>query len=591
MPVVTTLSGELISVDLTTRDFEGFRSDVLSSGGLADLYTPDWSDRSAFDLGVAMVEALALMCDNLSYYQDRMANEALFPSAVQRRSVIEHCKLLGYELRPAVSAQVLLDITSNALAVPGNDTLPIGTSFTVDTTDGTVAVTFELIEETTFSGVETKQVYAYEGTSYQEIVGSSTGRASQSFTLLRKPLALNSATTSSLMLEIYSSGSWIVWTEVDNFLLSSSTDTDYRVEIDENDTVRVFFGDDVNGAVPSSGSSNIRATYRVGGGHKGNEVAAGKITTLNGSYNFISAVINAASPNGGMDKETIAEAKVNAPLSLRAMERCVTHDDYIAKAKEVPGVKHAFASRGNGAYEERVVIATAGDNPVPSGSWDPYYPDLRTGLIGAVGWYLESRKTTPVILTVEPVRVLEVYLSLRVFCESNVRTLSIKRQVEDVVSALFDPDNETLGQQFPLSKVYEVVENISGVKYADVVQLQRYPNPRQINGSESDLIFENFLVSSNAESDTYRVEFYSDTEFTVTSLKYGYQGSGVIGTAFLSTDSRLAFTIQSGSIVPTNAVKFDIKTSSYISNIDPEYDELVILMNSTFQLTLSGGLA
>lgn len=591
MPIVTTLSGDVVSIDLTTRDFEGFRSDVLSSGGLADLYTPDWSDRSAFDLGVAMVEALAFMCDNLSYYQDRMANEALFPSAVQRRSIIEHCKLIGYELRPAVSAQVLLDITSNALAVPTNDTLPIGTSFTVDTTDGTSTVNFELIEAVTFSGAETKQVYAYEGVSYQEIVGSSTGRASQTFTLLRKPLALNSSTSSSLMLEVYSLGSWVVWTEVDNFLLSSSTDTDYRVEIDESDTIRIYFGDGVNGAIPSSGSSNIRATYRVGGGHKGNEVAVGKITKINGSATFISTVINNSAPNGGMDKESIAEAKVNAPLSLRAMQRCVTHDDYVSRAKEVPGVKHAFASRGNGAYEERIVIATAGSNPVPTGSWDAFYPDLRTGLIGAVGWYLEGWKTTPVILKVEPVRVLEVYLSIKVFCESNVRTVSIKRQVEDVVYALFNPDNESLGQQFPLSKVYEVVENISGVKYVDVVQLQRYPNPRQINGSETDITFENFLVSPTSENDTYKVEFYSETEFTVTSAKYGYQGSGVIGTSFLSTDSRLSFTVMSGSIVPSNACKFDIQVSSYISNLDPEYDELVTLKNGTFQLTLSGGLA
>lgn len=591
MPIVTTLAGELVSVDLTTRDFEGFRSDVLDSGGLADLYTPDWSDRSAFDLGVSLVEALAFMCDNLSYYQDRMANEALFPSAVQRRSVIEHCKLLGYELRPAVSAQVLLDITSNALAAPGNDTLPVGASFTVLATDGTSSVRFELIEEVVFSGAETKQVYAYEGTSYQEIAGSSDGKTSQVVTLLRKPLALNTSTSSSLYVEVYAAGSWVVWTEVDNFLLSSSTDKDYRVEIDENDTIKLIFGDGVNGVIPASGSDNIRVLYRIGGGHLGNEVAAGKINSLTGSYTFISTVTNTLSPNGGIDKETIAEAKINAPLSLRAMQRCVTHEDYVTRAKEVPGVKHAFASRGNGAYEERIVIATSGTNPVPSGSWDAFYPDLRTGLLGAVGWYLEGWKTTPVILQVEPVRVLGVYLSMNVFCESNVRAVSIKRQVEDVIYALFDPDNETLGQQFPLSKVYEAVENIQGVKYVDVVQLQRYPSPRQTNGSETDITFEDFLVSSDSNDDTYKVEFYSDTEFTVTSTKAGYQGSGVIGTTFTSSDSNLSFTAQAGSIVPTNACKFDIKTSQYISNINPDYDELVNLMNSTFQLTISGGLA
>jgi hypothetical protein len=587
MPVVTTLSGQTISVDLTSRDFEAFRSDILSSGGLADQYLPAWSDRSQFDIGVAYVEALSFAADNLSYYQDRMANEALFPSAVQRRSVIEHCKLLGYELRPAVSAQILLTVVSS-----GAGTIPAKSYFSVDTTDGSTSLRFETLTNETFSSAETKQIYAYEGTTYEEILGSSTGKISQSFPLLRKPLALNSLSNSSLSVAVTSGMTTTIWTEVDNFLSSSPTDEHYQVRIDEFDNVVVIFGNGVNGAIPASGSNNLSVSYRVGGGHKGNEVGIGKVTRLTSSgsaLSFITSITNEAVPSGGMDKESIVEAKVNAPLSLRAMDRCVTHEDYATIARSVMGVKHAHASRGTGAFEERVVIATSGMNPIPTGSWNPY-TETGSGLLYTVGTVITQKKSTPVILHVIPCRVAEIYLAIRVYCISNVRAVSVQRSVEDALTSLFNTDNQILGQQYAMSKVYEAVEGIYGVNYVDVVQMQRYPNPRQTQGGTTNVTFGTFGVGPTTLKETYYVTFTSPTVFEVYGANTGFQGTGLIGSLFVSTDKRISFVVTAGSTPPTNTCKFEIKTTAYASNIDPDYDELTILKDSTFQLTLEGGV-
>lgn len=587
MPVVTTLSGEIISVDLETRDFEGFRSDVLDSGGLADTYAPDWTDRSELDLGVALVESFAFMADNLAYYQDRWANEALFPSAVQRRSIIEHCKLIGYELSPAVSARVELTFVTS-----GAGTVPAGTQVLVDTSDGSDPATFELAADFVSAGAGTTTgVVAYEGTSLTEVIGSSDGSPDQSFDLSSSPLALNPDGSSSLEVTVTVGAVDEVWTEVDNFLESGSSDKHFRTQIDENDTVTVIFGDGVNGAIPPSGVNNISATYRVGGGISGNQIAPNKLTRLVGSFAFVTSVTNPAAPTGGIDRESIAQAKINAPLSLKALNRAVTHEDYKALALEVPGVLHAFAYRGAGSYEERVVIAGGGSNPIPAGTWDPY-TEVGTDLIGAVGEYLNARKTTPVILYVDPVRVVDVSLITHSFLFSNTRQSDALRVIEDAITALFAPENQILGQQVPLSRVHEVIEGINGIDYVDVIRMQRIPNPRKLPfGSSTDATFGSFVVGADTLSETYTVSFLNATTFEVVGSATGYQGSGSIGTAFVTTDGTFGFTISAGAIAPSNTDKWELVTGPYIGNINPAKDEMVSLYNDTFQNIVYGGIS
>ena len=584
MPVVTTLSGGLIAIDMETRDFEGFRSDVLDTGGLADLYTPDWSDRSELDLGVALTEGFCFMAGNLSYHQDRCANEALFPSAVQRRSVIEHCKLLGYELAPATSAWV--DLT---LVTTGPVTVPAGTSVSVDTSDGSTPATFELAAEfeDLVGGTTTTGVTAYEGSSVvDEEVGTGSAAPDQSYILGSPGITNNPNGTSSLVITVGA----VLWAAVDNFLSSSSSDTHYRLEIDEYDRSTVIFGDGVNGAVATSGGV-ILATYRIGGGHVGNQVAIGKLTRLAGGFSLVASITNPAAPTGGIDRETIARAKIMAPLSVKANDRAVTHEDYKVLALRVPGVLHAYAYRGAGAFEERIVIAGGGSNPIPKGTWDPF-TEVATDLIGAVGTSLEAKKTTPVILHIEPVRVIETVLVMSAYLYSNIRRGDAIRLIEDAVVLAFNPATQTLGQQMPLSRVNQVVEQVSGVDYVDLVQMQRIPNPKKgSGGSSTDMTFDDWIVGTNTIDDTYTLKMLTTTTFEVLGQTSGHQGSGTVGTQFTTTDATFTVTLNAGTIVASNTDKWTIKTGRYVGNVNPEFDEMVSLRQGSFQLTVNGGVA
>jgi predicted phage baseplate assembly protein len=92
--------------------------------------------RDSDDPAIAFLDAWAVIGDVLSFYQERIANEGYLRTAMERRSILELARLVGYELRPGVSATVFLAYTldpnseatiavgTRAQSVPGPGELP-----------------------------------------------------------------------------------------------------------------------------------------------------------------------------------------------------------------------------------------------------------------------------------------------------------------------------------------------------------------------------------------------------------------------------------------------------------------------------------
>ncbi|MGF6227946.1 hypothetical protein QFZ27_001901 [Inquilinus ginsengisoli] len=60
--------------------------------------------RESDDFSIALIDAWSCVLDVLSFYQERNANEAFLPTALERRSLIELGRLIGYRLDPGVAA-------------------------------------------------------------------------------------------------------------------------------------------------------------------------------------------------------------------------------------------------------------------------------------------------------------------------------------------------------------------------------------------------------------------------------------------------------------------------------------------------------
>src|SRR5574340_111176 len=98
------------AIDYTNKDYASLRRAMLELGRYR---LPEWTDQSPSDLGVLLVDLFAYMGDIILYYQDRIANESFPRTAVERRSVVNLMRLIGYELTPPTPASVEVTLVFN----------------------------------------------------------------------------------------------------------------------------------------------------------------------------------------------------------------------------------------------------------------------------------------------------------------------------------------------------------------------------------------------------------------------------------------------------------------------------------------------
>lgn len=111
----------LSSIAYQTGDYHSFKDSMLvrlSSSDLPALHR--LSTRDVDDFSIALIDAWASVSDVLCFYQEYFANEGLLRTAKERLSVLEHARLIGYQLNPGVAASTYLAFTMDE-PVTGTD--------------------------------------------------------------------------------------------------------------------------------------------------------------------------------------------------------------------------------------------------------------------------------------------------------------------------------------------------------------------------------------------------------------------------------------------------------------------------------------
>jgi hypothetical protein len=114
-------------IDYLARDYASLRRMLLDR---LSLIAPAWTERNPADLGVALVELLAYVGDQLSYRQDAIATEAYLGTARRRTSVRRHARLVDYAMHDGRNARAWVQVRADAdlrAAGPGQPVLPAGT--------------------------------------------------------------------------------------------------------------------------------------------------------------------------------------------------------------------------------------------------------------------------------------------------------------------------------------------------------------------------------------------------------------------------------------------------------------------------------
>src|SRR6185312_9128510 len=123
-------------------DFRATMQAALSDAALPAL--AGLRTREADDPAMALLDAWAVGADVLSFYTERIANEAYLRTATERRSVLELARLVDYRLRPGVAASVYLAYTVEKDSPPV--TIPAGARAQSVPAPGEQMQTFETAE-------------------------------------------------------------------------------------------------------------------------------------------------------------------------------------------------------------------------------------------------------------------------------------------------------------------------------------------------------------------------------------------------------------------------------------------------------------
>ncbi len=319
-----------------------------------------------------------------------------------------------------------------------------------------------------------------------EILGVSEGVAAQRFLLHHTPIV---ASEVPHVLEVSSDESgWQEWSEVDTFAASAAGDRHFMLdrvtgEVVLGPAVRIEDGSVRNyGAVPDKGATLRIRQYRSGGGQRGN-VARGALVTMKSKVPSVARVENRIPAAGGVDGETIDNARLRGPISLRTLGRAVTVEDYEHLARQcAAGIARVrCVPAGEDGVEDGVRVLVV---PAVADDEDGTIPFERLApsdeLLGQVASTLDGKRAIGARVVVEP----PFYQGVTVVTQLRARPFAEPARVkDDATAALYrflhpihggaEGTGWEFGRPVHAGEIYAVLQRVLGVELVEAVQL--YP--------------------------------------------------------------------------------------------------------------------
>jgi predicted phage baseplate assembly protein len=320
-----------------------------------------------------------------------------------------------------------------------------------------------------------------------EVLGSGNGAVMhQRFKLKKSPLTHRSAVGGSES-ELTVRVDGVAWTPVDTLYEQSATDRSYLVQIDNDASATVVFGDGEHGARLPTGSENVTATYRSGIGSAG-EVGAGTLTLLKTRPFGIRAVTNPLPASGADDPELLDDARANAPLTVLTLDRIVSLQDYEDYARAYPGIGKARADLvWNGEAEVvHLTVATA--------SGDAVVEPLYSRLVDSI----EAARDPLRAVHVDTFRSFVFFVTATVRIDPAYRWEDMEAALRAALTEAFGFEARAFGQPVTAADVVQVMHDEDGVMAVDLDALYKTaPDAAAPTGS----LFNAVLPSQTAHFD------------------------------------------------------------------------------------------
>ncbi|MFJ9154255.1 putative baseplate assembly protein [Streptomyces sp. NPDC102270] len=304
-------------------------------------------------------------------------------------------------------------------------------------------------------------VPATAGETVTEVLGSGdAARAGQVLPLRQGPLVwLPSASADGGEEALTVRVDDVAWRRTADLSEGGPTARVFSLRAGPGGRAAVEFGDGRQGARLPSGTENVTARYRIGGGRAGN-VAAGRINQVVSRPLGVSGVTNPLPATGGADADGPAELRRAIPLRQAAFDRLVSVRDFQSFARAFAGVGKAVARRcvDGGRPVLHVTVAAADDAPLDASS--PLLNALRTAL---------RRYGDPVLpVRVEPCERVRLVVVLGVRTAPGHLPEKVERRVREALADRLGFAGAHLGHPVYLSAVVAAAHAVPGVDFVDV---------------------------------------------------------------------------------------------------------------------------
>lgn len=481
-----------LSLDYTDKDFASLRLRLFA---LISSVFPQWTDENVANFGNILLELFCFTGDVLTFYQDNQAREARLATATQRKNVVALAQMLGYAPRSAQAATALETFTLLTPAT-GQVTLPAGT--VVLTANVTAPLPFQTLTDVVFapgSPAGATQTATVENSTNVVDTFTSNGQPNQTFALTQTPFIDGSVSVVATD-GTYAQGTASQWIAGGGLRI-------FLVQVDQKNRATLVFGNGVNGAIPSG---NLTVSYKVGGGAAGS-VTANTINRLQGTFtdalgnpvNLSATNLSNATP--GVDRDTIAQIKLLAPVVGRVNQRSVGKDDFETNALRVSGVARALLTTSNEdpAVEENTGVLYV--VPVGGGNASAALLTVLNAQFGITpsSTIAPNAPTTTFRLSVTTAVYFAINVFVRAFAAKGVAKAQMALNLRTALATYFQvslPDGTpnpnidfgaNLGDLpntglFPLAPLFAALEQTAGVR-----KLGGAPSDFLLNGGHGDV--------------------------------------------------------------------------------------------------------
>jgi len=309
-------------------------------------------------------------------------------------------------------------------------------------------------------------VLATHGETAVEILGSGDATIPyQSFELKQTPLThvtSSSGGGAASTLEVRVDD--VRWNEKETLYGREPEDRVFTTRTAEDGTTTVQFGDGVSGARLPSGQLNLRANYRKGIGTEA-MVDARQLSLLMTRPLGAKDVINPVAAEGAEDPQTIANARRNAPITVRTLDRVVSLLDYEDYARDFAGIDKALGDWTWDGRANHIFLTVAGPNGavIPSGG----------ATHSALGYALTEHGDPHVSFEVVPHRPAYFTVAGSIVVDPDHLPEKVLAAAAAALRAAFSFDARAFTQPVMRSEIIAVLHEVDGVVAVDLDSFNR----------------------------------------------------------------------------------------------------------------------